>query len=123
MKTFVGKDRRGNIRAGNQDPKEMSSRFTNPADYVRIYESELQAIAAESLARGSVETGGELYGLRTHARRAVVLLATLPGPRAIHEREYFEQDLNFFSAGRMRFSRNSLACCFTGTGIPTTPSD
>jgi len=63
---------------------------------VLVYESELRWISLESLTRGAVETGGELYGLNTHAGTPVILLATPPGSGAMHRREFFEQDIAFF---------------------------
>jgi hypothetical protein len=70
-------------------------------------------MANESFARGSVETGGELYGLRTHAGRPVIFLATPPGPRAIHETDYFEQDLDFFR-NTNSFLKNRYGLLFHG---------
>ena len=61
----------------------MQNELMAPADYVMMFESEAQLIADESLSWGSIETGGELYGLRTHVRRPVILLATPPGPHAV----------------------------------------
>ena len=58
---------------------------------IRIYSSELKLIVAELNRYPSLETGGQLLGLRTHGQAHTVFLATGPGPEAIHERAYFLQ--------------------------------
>ena len=60
-----------------------------------IFQSELQAIAAIAAASGSIETGGDLFGLFSHAGRPMISLATPPGPLAIHEVAHFRQDIEF----------------------------
>jgi len=60
-----------------------------------IWENILQFIAGLAFRAGEVETGGELYGLLTHAGRHVIMLATPPGPGAIHEKAHFCQDIEF----------------------------
>lgn len=61
--------------------------------FVIIFESELQAIAAIAASMGDIETGGDLFGLISHAGRPVISLATPPGPAAIHEKTHFRQDV------------------------------
>jgi hypothetical protein len=63
---------------------------------VSIFASEAKAIARLAEKWGETETGGELYGLWSHAGRPVVMLATSPGPKAIHEATYFRQDVERF---------------------------
>jgi len=56
--------------------------------FIFIWENILQFIAGLAFWAGEVETGGELYGLLSHAGRPVIMLATPPGPGAIRERGY-----------------------------------
>lgn len=63
--------------------------------FIVIFESELKAIASMALAAGSIETGGDLYGLFSHARRPVVFLAVPAGPNAIHDHAHFRQDIDY----------------------------
>jgi hypothetical protein len=62
--------------------------------YFTIFESELRFIAALCAQWGEVETGGDLYGVRTHGNRVVVFLALPPGPNATHQRCHFAQDID-----------------------------
>ena len=64
--------------------------------HTSIYESELRAIAANAVAWGHLETGGELFGLYTRGGRIVILYATGPGETSSHEASHFEQDLDQF---------------------------
>ena len=76
----------------------MTYRCTEPPGpklSVFIFQSELQNIAAIAAASGSIETGGDLFGLFSHAGRPVISLATPPGPSAIHEVAHFRQDVEF----------------------------
>jgi hypothetical protein len=59
---------------------------------IHIFESEVRFMAVNSITYGNKETGGELFGLKTRSGRTVVLLATPPGPNAIHRRTHFTQD-------------------------------
>jgi hypothetical protein len=63
---------------------------------VSIFSSEIEFIAGLASEQGASETGGELYGLQTHAGRPVIMYATPPGPKAIHEIARFQQDHGFF---------------------------
>jgi hypothetical protein len=62
---------------------------------VRIYESELKAIALEASKHKNIETGGDLYGLWTHGDRPVIFLASGPGPRARAAGARFQQDYEY----------------------------
>jgi len=64
--------------------------------YFTTWQSVLQSIAGTSAAWRSLETGGYLYGLWTHAGRAVVLFASSPGPNAVHETAHFAQNVDHF---------------------------
>jgi hypothetical protein len=64
--------------------------------YIVIWESELKFISGLSAKWGEIETGGELYGLFTHAGRPVIMLATPPGTNAIHQVAHFRQCNDFF---------------------------
>lgn len=70
----------------------QASRFKH---FIVIWENILQFIAGLAARAGEVETGGELYGLLSHAGRPVIMLATPPGPGAIREKARFCQDIEF----------------------------
>ena len=59
---------------------------------IRIYSSELKLIVAELNRYPSLETGGQLLGLRTHGQAHTIFLATGPEPNGVHEPAYFLQD-------------------------------
>jgi hypothetical protein len=63
--------------------------------YISICESEARAMAGLAARWGSVETGGEVYGLMSHAGRPVIMLVTPPGPNSTHGVAEFTQDLDF----------------------------
>ena len=63
--------------------------------FIVIFQSELQAIAGLAATAGAIETGGDLYGLFSHARRPVITLAVPAGPKAIHDHAYFQQDIEY----------------------------
>jgi len=63
--------------------------------YISIMQSELEFIAGVANHWKETETGGELFGLLTHAGRPVIMLATPPGPKAIHETAHFRQCVTF----------------------------
>jgi hypothetical protein len=73
---------------------QIKSTGFNP--YLNILESELQFIAGVASRMIGKETGGELYGLFTHAGRPVIMLATPPGSNAIHQVAHFRQCIDFF---------------------------
>ncbi len=72
-----------------------SSRNT-PGPHLVIFESELRFITSNAAEWAGLETGGELYGLWSHAARPVVLLATGPGTDATHQSAHFAQDIEYF---------------------------
>ena len=84
----------------------MTSSDTPKTEHVVIFESELQLIAANAVAWGNVETGGGLYGLRTHSGTPVVYLGTPPGPRAVHDAVFFQQDLDWFQKCNTRMLKD-----------------
>ena len=65
--------------------------------FICMWESELEFICAIAAKSGAIETGGECYGYFTHANRPVILFVTPPGPKAVHRRMHFRQDLDFFN--------------------------
>ena len=69
---------------------------TASAPHLVIFESELQFITSNAAEWAGLETGGELYGLWSHAIRPVVLLATGPGTNATHQSAHFAQDIDYF---------------------------
>ena len=86
----------------------------NYAPYLCIWESEVQFISALAVMSGFIETGGECYGHLSHAGRPVVLFVTPPGPKAIHEKAHFRQDLAFLDRTN-RFLTESYGLNFLGT--------
>lgn len=64
--------------------------------YLILWQSELEFMADLAFRKGCIETGGEVYGLQTHAGRLVIMYATSPGPNAVHETACFRQDIEFF---------------------------
>jgi len=63
--------------------------------YLTIMQSEVRYIAGVASNWRGFETGGELYGLFSHAGRPVIMLATPPGPNAIHGVAHFRQCIDF----------------------------
>jgi hypothetical protein len=62
--------------------------------YIIAWESELQYMTGLAVGYGCIETGGEVYGLLSQAGRPVIMLATPPGPGAIHNEAHFRQDMD-----------------------------
>ena len=62
--------------------------------FVTVFQSELEFVGGVAARRGCIETGGELYGLFSHAGRPVIMLTTPPGPHAIQGVAHFQQDIN-----------------------------
>ena len=81
--------------------------------FIVIFESELKVIAANAAEFGEIETGGDLYGLFSHAGRPVISLATPPGPNAIHETAHFQQDVEY-TRNTSEHLRNKFAVQFLG---------
>lgn len=77
-------------------PRKKRTKQTEHNRYFTTWQSVLQCIAATSAAWTDLETGGYLYGLWTHAGRAVVLFASSPGPNAVHQAAHFAQDVDHF---------------------------
>lgn len=63
-----------------------------PSPLAIIYRSELDYISRCVLDYPDIETGGQLFGFWTSQGAPVVLYAIGPGPRANHERSFFNQD-------------------------------
>ncbi len=85
-------------RPDHGSPLDMKGRDRNATDAARflMYESELRCVAANSVEWGGLETCGDMYGLWTHRRRAVVMLVVGPGPGAVHQPAHCVQDIDFF---------------------------
>jgi hypothetical protein len=88
-------ERFSNSQRGSLNPYDMKidQRGLNP--HIVIWESELRFMAGLAARWGCVETGGEKYGLTSHAGRPVIMLATPPGPNSIHGVANFRQDIDF----------------------------
>lgn len=75
----------------------MDCRIAKPRQqpFLIIFQSEIEAIAGLAASAGAIETGGDLYGLFSHARRPVIHLAVPAGPKAIHDHAHFRQDIEY----------------------------
>jgi len=82
--------------------------------YVGIWQNELQVMAELASRWGDIETGGEVYGLISHAGRPVIMLVTPPGPKAIHRVAQFTQDVDFFKETDV-FLRNNFGLQYEGS--------
>lgn len=60
-----------------------------------IYRSEFEHVLKEVAASPDIETGGELFGFYRDDGTPVVCYAIGPGPRANHQRAFFNQDLDY----------------------------
>ena len=63
---------------------------------IRMFESELQAIARNADEWGHTETGGSLHGWLTGTGNPVVAVATPPGKNARHTSAQFQQDIDYW---------------------------
>ncbi|MBC2714922.1 MAG: hypothetical protein HF978_06395 [Desulfobacteraceae bacterium] len=68
---------------------------TSPSETILMWESELKYMAGVSAEWGNIEAGAEIYGFITLYAQAIIMLVTLPGLNAIHERAHFRQDIPF----------------------------
>lgn len=59
---------------------------------VRVYESELELIAEETLGHQNLETGGSLFGLYGHGGGPTVFLASRPAGEAVKKKTALELD-------------------------------
>ena len=80
------------MRNASQRAEGFQNRHHLSRPYVLIFQSEMEAIAGLAVSAGAIETGGDLYGLFSHARRPVISLAVPAAPGAVHERAHFRQD-------------------------------
>lgn len=80
---------------------------------VLIYRSEIEAISHNTSKWGGTETGGHLYGAYTGSGTPIVMLATPPGPQAVHSSAGFTQDIDYFRrCSEIIYKRFGL--CFIG---------
>ena len=77
--------------------KMTESDFRQPRPFIVIFQSELEAVAGVAVSAGAIETGGELYGLFSQARRSVISLAVPAGPAAVHDHAHFRQDIDYIN--------------------------
>jgi predicted nuclease with TOPRIM domain len=74
----------------------MSNHRTQAASpKIIIHQSELDRIAGWAAASPRIETGGDLFGYRTHSGVPIVTVAIGPGPAAKHNPTSFYQDTDF----------------------------
>ena len=69
-----------------------------PFREARIFQSELDFIARCILDCPDIETGGQLFGYWTREGVPVVCYALGPGPKANHQRTFFNQDLGYLQS-------------------------
>ena len=62
---------------------------------VIIFQSELDYLSRCILDRKTIETGGQLFGWWTSDGTPVVLYAIGPGPKANHQKTFFNQDVDY----------------------------
>ena len=74
-----------------------------------IYRSELEYVSRCILDRKDIETGGQLFGYWTENGVPVVLYAIGPGPKANHQKTFFNQDVDYLvTVGRRLKSEYGL---------------
>jgi len=89
-------------RRPTHDQKFSESKFE---PYLNIWESVLQFIAWLAALWRYLETGGELYGLLSHAGRPTIMFATGPGKKAIHTNTEFRQDIDFLKQNNIMLGK------------------
>lgn len=82
----------------NAYPRSARDETQNAVRAIKIFESELQCMCRNAFKWGDKETGGHLFGGYTGGGEPVAMLATLPGPKAVHHVTSFSQDLEYFKA-------------------------
>lgn len=65
------------------------------ARVIYLYLEDLQFMAAHAWGYGNIETGGALFGTRTHGESIVVMLALGPGPHAVRGGAHFKDDPDY----------------------------
>jgi len=74
-----------------------------------IYRSEFERVLKAIAASPDIETGGELFGFYRDDGTPVVCYAIGPGPRANHQRAFFNQDLDYLvKVGAVLCERHGL---------------
>jgi hypothetical protein len=113
----------GGLMKNNENFSNYYRMTVNPYDmkigqrgwkpHIVIWESEIRYMAGVAARGGCIETGGEVYGLLSHAGRPVIMLANGPGPESIHEVAQFRQDIAFFQKVNV-FLRNNFGLLYGG---------
>lgn len=80
---------------------------------ILIHRSEIESIRCNTLEWGDTETGGHLYGAYTGSGTPIVMLATPPGPQAVHSTATFIQDINYFRRCSEKIYKR-FGLCFIG---------
>ena len=70
----------------------MNTFNKNFEQYITVFASDLQYMAADAYAHKNIETGGGIYVLWSHCGRPIVMLATSSGPGACRETAHFAID-------------------------------
>ena len=85
------------MQSDNKENGMIKALYTHLKQYITIFASCVQHMAGEAYvwARKGKETGGPLLGLRTHAGRFIVMLATSGGPRAQRDPAHFAMDTEY----------------------------
>jgi len=80
------------VKKAKPEPTKIAVVPEKERSSILIYESELQAIGAES-SSWDIETGGDLFGIWDDM--PIVYLATRTGPNSIRERTHFRLDVPY----------------------------
>ncbi len=84
------------IFAGKIEPNPNCPACREPEVISLVLDEEVKSmIVATTEAFPEVETGGILIGFEDECRRAIVIKATGPGPKAVHKMDRFERDVEF----------------------------
>ena len=62
---------------------------------ILVFQSELDYISRCILDRRDIETGGQLFGYWSDDGRPIVMYAIGPGPKANHQKTFFNQDVEY----------------------------
>lgn len=81
----------------NEAPQHLDHSGRNISPTIKIFASELQAIARTAAEQPTLETGGHLFGAWDSEGQPIVMVATPPGPNSVHTPVHFQQDLAYYN--------------------------
>lgn len=88
-------DRRNAAISSSHSQKQYIIDEKAPSPLAIIYRSEIDYISRCVLDYPNIETGGQLFGFWTSQGAPVVLYAIGPGKNANHQRDFFNQDVEY----------------------------